>query len=198
VTLYVFGSWNKSKIKNNIQTGPLATGVTCDNVSPTSVAGLQNCAFTAGNRESGAPKYTYGASATGDIGPVTLGVEAKRTGERFIFDNNMPVFRGDIGVTTGTNPQEQIFSATAPAYWLVNLDARVKLGAVDPALKKAYLQFNLYNAFDKFYVGGFGGGLAQTTSSRTVAGVVIPTYGSPPFVQIGAPRTFVTSLNIEF
>jgi iron complex outermembrane recepter protein len=201
LTLYAFGSWNKSKIKDNIQTGPLPVGVTCDTVSQTSVVGLQNCAFTKGNQESGSPKYTYGVSAVGDIGPVTLGVEAKRTGPRYIFDNNMPVFRGDIGITTptaGRVVQEQIFSATAPAYWLVNLDARLKLAGLAPGLSKTYLQFNLYNAFDKFYVGGFGGGLSQTTSTRTVSGVVVPTYGSPPFVQIGAPRTFSATLNLEF
>src|SRR5207302_10386059 len=101
-----------------------AAGTTCDTVDPTSVAGLQNCAFTAGNRESGTPTYTFGLSAVGHVADFDLGIEAKRTGPRYIFDNNMPVFRGDIGVTTGTNPQEQVFSAQAPAYWLVNLDAR--------------------------------------------------------------------------
>ena len=210
LTLYAFGSWNKSKIKNNIQTGPLATGVTCDTVDPLSVVGLQNCAFTAGNRESGSPKYTYGVSAVGDIGPVMVGIQAKRTGPRFVFDNNLPMFRGDIGVTTPTTGrvvQEQIFSATAPAYWLVNLDARVKLAGVAPGLSKTYLQFNLYNAFDKFYVGGFGGGLSQTTSTRTcnttstpacATTTTVPTYGAPPFVQMGAPRTFSATLNFEF
>ncbi len=210
LTLYVFGSWNKSKIADNIQTGGLPTGVTCDTVSPTSVSGLQNCAFTKGNRESGAPSYSYGVSAVGDIGPVSLGVEAKRTGPRFIFDNNQAMYRGDIGVTTTTTGrvvQEQIYSATAPAYWLVNLDARVKLGQISSALGKTYLQLNLYNAFDKFYVGGFGGGLAQSTSTRTcnaastpscAVSTVVPTYGSPPFVQIGAPRTFSATLNLQF
>jgi iron complex outermembrane recepter protein len=212
LTLYMFGSWNKSKIQDNIQIGSLPAGVTCDTVSPTSTQGLQNCAFTKGNRESGSSKYSFGASAKGDIGPVSLGINAKRTGPRFVFDNNAPVFRGDIGVTaptTGRVVQEQIFSAKAPAYWLVNLDARVKLDWISPAAawKKTYLQFNLYNAFDKFFVGGFGGGLAQSTSTRTcnatstpscTVSTSVPTYGSPPFVQIGAPRTFMASLNIEF
>ena len=184
LTLYAFGSWNKSKIKDNIQVGPLSAGVTCDTVSPTSLAGLQNCAFTAGNRESGSPKYTYGVSAVGEIGPVQLGIEAKRTGPRFVFDNNFPVFRGPI-VTP-----EQIFPAQAPAYWLVNLDARVKLAGIASGLDKTYLQFNLYNAFDKFYVGGFGGGLSQTLSGTS--------YGNAPNVQIGAPRTFSATLNFEF
>jgi iron complex outermembrane receptor protein len=183
VTLYAFGSWNRSKIKDNIQTGafPANSGITsCDDPRATIVS----CALTAGNRESGAPKYTYGLSAVGELGPVQLGMEAKRTGPRFVFDNNAPVFRGPIA-----NP-EQVFSATAPAYWLVNLDARVKLAMVAPELSKAYLQFNLYNAFDKFYVGGFGGGLSQSLSGAN--------YGNPPFVQIGAPRTFSATLNLEF
>ena len=184
LTLYAFGSWNRSKIANNIQVGRLPAGVTCDTVSPTSALGIANCAFTKGNRESGAPKYTYGVSAVGDIGPVSLGIEAKRTGQRFVFDNNAAVFRGPIA-----GPQ-MIYPAQVPAYWLVNLDARVKLDALSPSLKKTYLQFNLYNAFDKFYVGGFGGGLSQSTSGAN--------YGGPPFVQIGAPRTFTATLNVEF
>ena len=210
ITLYAFGSWNKSKIQDNIQTGPLAVGVTCDTVDPLSVVGLQNCAFTKGNRESGSPKYTYGVSATGDIGPVMLGVEAKRTGPRPIFDNGAAMFRGDIGITTttaGRVVQEQIFPSAAPAYWLVNLDARLKLDWLSKSLDKTYLQFNLYNAFNKFYVGGFGGALAQTTSTRTcnttstpscAVTTTVPTWGAPPFVQIGAPRTFSASLNIQF
>jgi iron complex outermembrane receptor protein len=208
LTFYVFGSWNKSKIQDNIQIGALQAGVTCDTVDPNSPTGLQNCAFTKGNRESGSPKYSFGASATGTFGPVRLGVQAKRTGPRFIFDNNRPVFRGDIGRTTTNTPEQQVFPATAPAYWLVNLDARVNLDWVSPApvFKKSYVQFNLYNAFDKFFVGGFGGGLAQSTSTRTCSPTgtancpvsPIATYGGPPFVQIGAPRTAMASLNLEF
>jgi iron complex outermembrane receptor protein len=126
-----------------------------------------------------------------------------------VFDNNQALYRGDIGITVptpGRVVQEQIYSAKVPAYWLVNLDARVKLDMVAPALHGSYLQFNLYNAFDKFYVGGFGGGLAQSTSTRcAVSGQtpclpanVVPTWGAPPFVQLGAPRTFMASLNVEF
>ena len=210
ITLYAFGSWNKSKIKDNIQTGLLSGGATCDTVDPTSTIGLQNCAFTKGNRESGSPKYTYGVSATGEFGPVMLGIETKRTGPRYIFDNNSALFRGDIGITAptaGRVVQEQIFTRTAPAYWLVNLDARVKLEPFSPALKQTYFQLNVYNLFDKFFVGGFGGGLAQSVSTRTCNAtstpactptVTVPTWGAPPFVQIGAPRTVSASINVQF
>ena len=98
MTFYVFGSWNNSKIQDNIQTGSLPAGTTCDTVSPTSTQGIQNCAFTKGNRELGSSKYSFGVSANGDIGPVSLGINAKRTGPRFVFDNNAAVYRGDIGI----------------------------------------------------------------------------------------------------
>jgi iron complex outermembrane receptor protein len=191
VTLYAFGSWNKSKIQDNIQVASLPVGVTCDTIDPTTPQAFRSCAFTKGNRESGAPKYTYGVSATGELGPVHLGVEAKRTGPRFIFDNNAAMFRGDVDIA-GVGGSEQIFGRTAPAYWLVNLDARVDLEPFSPTLKKTYLQLNVYNLFDKFYVGGFGGGLSQSISAST--GV----WGNPPFVQIGAPRTVSASINLQF
>jgi len=191
VTLYVFGSWNRSKIKDNIQIGSLPTGVTCDDVDPDSTDGLRNCAFTAGNRESGSPKYMFGVSGTGTLGPVDLGITAKRTGPRFIFDNGQAMYRGDVDLT-GVGGPEQIYGKTAPAYWLVNLDARVNLAGLGEKLDKTYFQFNVYNLFDKFYVGGFGGGLAQSINATT--GV----YGAPPFVSIGAPRTISGSLIVGF
>jgi hypothetical protein len=168
LTIYAFGSWNDSSIHDNIQTGLLPVGVTCDNVAPNSIDGRRACAFTEGNRESGTPKYTYGLSGLGTVGPVDLGITAKRTGPRFIFDNGAAMFRGDIGITTATPGrvvEEQVFGKTAPAYWLVNLDARLnldKLGITALGMKHTYFQLNVYNLFDKFYVGGFGGGLAQS------------------------------------
>ena len=78
----------------------------------------------------------------------------------------------------------------------MNVDARVSAKSL--GLPHSYFQFNIYNLFDTVYVGGFGGGLSQSTSSRTASGVKIPTYGNPGFVQIGAPRTFSAGLNIDF
>ena len=221
-TLLAFGSWNDSEIKNNIQVGSLASlgaNVTCDNIDlsvPANVSqAFRSCAFTSGNRESGSPKYTYGVSALGTLGPVDLGFTAKKTGARFIFDNNQPMFRGDVDcpgtvaagcpATTPLATPQQIFGATAPAYWLVNLDARLNMNFV--GLKETYFQLNVYNLFDKFYVGGFGGGLSQSLSSRTCNATSFPacatsttvqTWGNPPFVSIGAPRTVSGSLSISF
>ena len=196
VTAYLFGSWNQSKIQDNIQTGALPAGTTCDSVDQNSVTGKRFCAFTAGNREAGQPNFMYGTSLSGTLGPVDLGITAKRTGSRFVFDNNEPVFTGDIASPT------QVFSSRADAYWLVNLDARFNLGYFDRQLDKTNIQLNVYNLFDKLYVGGFGGGLSQATGTRTVGTApnttTIPTYGNPPFVQTGAPRTVSLTLNVGF
>jgi iron complex outermembrane receptor protein len=190
LTLYAFGSWMRSKIKDNILIGSLPGGATsCEDV-PTGTAAEYNaairaCAFTKGNYESGQPKYTFGGSAVGRLGIFELGVTAKRTGPRYVYDTNLPTFRG----TTTTLAPVEIFPAKAPAYTLVNLDARMKLTMLK-GLEKSYFQLNVYNLFDEFYVGGFGGGLNQAFSGGN--------YGNPSFVQIGAPRTISGTLSIGF
>ena len=189
LTLYTFGSWNRAKIKENLQIEG-GEGFDCDNADATTATGLRNCALTKGNREAGTPKYTFGGSVLGRIGPVDLGVTAKRTGPRFVFDTNQPVFTGDVdnlADTNAANDPVQIFGTKAPAYWLVHLDARYNLKSL--GMPRTYLQLNVYNLFDKLYVGGFGGGLNQGVNS---AGF----YANPPFVQIGAPRTISLTLNL--
>jgi len=192
-TLYAFGSWNRSKIRDNLQINDnFNAGVDCDSVDPTTVLGLRNCAFTAGKRESGSPSYMYGGSGVLRFGNVELGATAKRTGPRFIYDTNQPVFTGDVDRigTTHADAPRVIYGAKAPAYWLVHLDARYKLSMLK-GLENSYFQLNVYNLFDKFYVGGFGGGLNQSVNSGGF-------YGNPSFVQIGAPRTISGTLNLAF
>jgi iron complex outermembrane receptor protein len=199
LTLYAFGSYNKSKIKDDIQIGalPIVGGeqLTCaDRDDLTASQRTASCAFTAGNREAGSPKYTYGFSGVGRLGPVELGVTAKKTGPRNIFDNGAAIFTGtlaNLNDTITTNDPVQIFGSKVPAYWLVNLDARFKLDMLK-GLEGSFIQLNVYNLFDKFYVGGFGGGLSQ---SLNTAGTQ---FGNPPNVQIGAPRTVSASLSLSF
>ena len=98
---------------------------------------MRNCVFTAGHRESGSPKYSFGTSLLGTYGPLDLGVTAKRTGPRYVFDNNLPVFAGDIGITTPTTGrvvQTELFDRTAEAYWLVNVDVRLNMDSLDQRL----------------------------------------------------------------
>jgi len=205
LTLYAFGSINRSKIKDNLQ---LANATfDCENASLDTAAGrataARNCAFTAGKFEAGAPKYTFGASTVAKLGDFDFGATAKRTGPRFIFDTNEPVRAGDVDVETGIT---QLYGSKAAAYWLVNLDVRYNLRSWGPELEKTYFQLNVYNLFDATYVGGFGGGLNQSVSIATSSSSACPgttgnfggCFGSAPFVQIGAPRTLSGTLNIAF
>ena len=61
---------------------------------------------------------------------------------------------------------------------------------------QTFVQLNVYNLFNTFYVGGFGGNLNQTQTFVAATGV--STYGSVPNVQIGAPRTISGTVVIKF
>lgn len=162
-SLYLFGSYLKSKIKNDVITGETTVGGV---VTPVFAA-------TAGKREGGAPVYTFGARAQGEIGPVSLGIQAKRTGPRFVNDQNLPI----------TISGAQVYPNKTPAYTLVDLDAKLSLeflGLND----KTFFQLNVSNLFDEVYVGGFSG----TATSAT----------SVPFAQIGAPRTVIGTISVGF
>ena len=78
LSLYAFGSYLKSKIQDNVQTGVDGDG---DPVY----------AMTAGKRESGAPVYTFGGRAQLNLNPVEIGIQAKRTGKRYVNDQNLPI-----------------------------------------------------------------------------------------------------------
>lgn len=196
VTLYVFGSMMKSEIRDNIAIGENADGSAV-------------FAPTAGKRESGSPKYSWGGTIRGTLGPIDLGLTAKRTGARYIFDTNEATFTGTfvpVGakacasatscVTPAVFPAAtQVYGKVAAAYWLVNLDARVNLDFLG-LNDQTYLQLNVYNLTNSFYVGGFGGGLNQSFSFNRTTGVA--TYGSPGFVQIGAPRTISGTVVFKF
>lgn len=155
LALYAFGSYMKSEIKDDVQTGP-------DSFLP-----------TAGKREGGAPAYSFGGSARALLGNVDLGVTAKRTGGRYLFDTNLPL------ILDG----KEVYGAKTNAYWLVNLDARVNLeflGLND----KTFFQVNVYNLFDTLYVGNFSSNLSQGTRA--------------PDAQIGAPRTISGTISVQF
>src|SRR3546814_8658858 len=93
VQLYVFGSYLKSKIKDNV-------------LVDTDTSGNPIYAMTAGKRESGAPVYSFGGRASGRLGPLELGIQAKRTGPRYVNDQNLPITIGGA----------QVYGAKVPAY----------------------------------------------------------------------------------
>jgi len=122
--------------------------------------GADSVAETKGNRERGAPSYLVGGRIQGTLGPVDLGAQIKRTGSRYLNDINTFKVAG---------------------YTVVDLDLRYNLANL--GLEKSFVQFNVSNLFDKFYIGSFNGGL--TTASST-------------FVNYGAPRAISGSLVVAF
>jgi iron complex outermembrane receptor protein len=176
LSLYAFGSYLKSKILNDVDGG------VCNSrnygVSPTCSAATDGQEFyylTAGKRESGSPTYTFGGRAQLNIKPIEVGIEAKRTGPRYINDQNVDLLNKYC-------PNNGNCGAKMPAYTVVNADARVNLGWAG-LNDTTYVQFNVTNVFDVLYPGGFGGGLSALTD---------------PFVYIAPPRTFSATLNVQF
>ncbi len=199
ITMYVYGSYLKSKIKDDVVLGNCPAVLTTANTTNNcTVASAPIYAFTAGKRESGSPVYTFGGRLEGNFEGVTLGVQAKRTGSRYLNDQNVanlqctaallnaicPTAANTPANFTGTRGFEyQVYSAKTPAYTQVDIDLRVNMewaGLND----KTYLQLNVQNLFNEFYVGGFSGG---STTAYNV-----------PFVQIGSPRAVVATLNVQF
>jgi iron complex outermembrane receptor protein len=215
VLLYVFGSYLKSEIKNNVQIGnclpayggagaiPFGYFNPVSSTSNCTTAGAPIYAMTAGKRESGAPVYTFGGRVQATLGPLDLAVQAKRTGPRYLNDQNIAQVQctvalqnfvcptvdnttaGYVGVTAAgvRGIQYQVFGAKTPAYTVVDFDARLSLEWAG-LNKTTFLQLNLQNAFNQYYVGGFSGGATVNTSV--------------PFVQIGSPRAFIATLNAQF
>ncbi len=194
--VYVFGSYLHSKIKDN-----LLLGRNVDTDRNAATPGVDVYYQTAGKRESGAPVYTFGGRVQGTLGPVDLGLQAKRTGPRYVNDENLPIsqcFNGAgtgggtitglscYNASTGTAAGQflTVYGAKTPSYNIVDIDIRVNLGKIiDGANDRTYFQLNVGNLFDEFYAGGFGG-----ASNRF----------SVPNVVIGTPRSLTGTLVVGF
>lgn len=185
LALYAFGSYMKSDIKDDVQVGACTAAQVANPAIPACTTVLQPIyAPTAGKREGGAPAYSFGGSARGTFGPFELGLTAKRTGGRNIYDVNLPICSVQpTTVAPTTCAGTIVYPAKTNAYWLVNLDARLGLeflGLND----KTFFQVNVYNLFDALYVGNFTSSLTQGSSA--------------PNAQIGAPRTISGTLTVGF
>ncbi len=177
VSIYTFASYLKSEIKDNVQNGLCTAAQVAGNQNLCTVLNGPAFALTAGKRESGSPTFTWGGRVQGELGPIELGAQIKRTGPRYVNDQNIGLVQTVNGVANTV-----VYGNKTPAYTLIDLDARVRLdwaGLGD----KTYFQFNVSNLFDKLYVGGFDGQLANN---------------SVPFVQIGSPRTFIGSIVVAY
>jgi len=96
----------------------------------------------------------------GTLGPVDLGSQIKRTGSRYLNDINTFKVAG---------------------YTIVDLDLRYNLANL--GLEKTFVQVNVSNLFDKFYIGSFSGGLTTASSTN---------------VNFGAPRAISASMVVAF
>ena len=187
---YVYGSYLWSSIRDNVLVGECTATVSAS--CPAGSAGTQILAPTAGRRESAAPVYSFGGRIQGRLGPVEIGIQAKRTGPRYVNDINQPI-RLCTNATGGnafvnsvdcpaTAANFQAYPAKAPGYTTVDFDVRIPLGWAG-LNDDTFFQVNVTNVFDRLYVGGFGGALLNT---------------SVPFAQIGAPRAITATLVVGF
>lgn len=199
---YAYGSYLWSEIKNNVQIGTCPATLTATNsTNNCTVAGAPILALTAGKRESAAPVYSFGGRIQGDLGPVLLGVQGKRTGPRYLNDQNLPnlqcttAYINQVCPTAAATPanptylgtrgfEYQVYAAKAPAYTTFDVDARIALDWAG-LNKTTYLQLNVQNVFNKYYVGGFGSSGGATAVYNV------------PFIQIGSPRAFIATLNVQ-
>lgn len=130
LTLYAFGSYIHAELQQNVAIGSLPAGVTDCGSSQTPPAGPTICAPTAGKMVAETPKWTWGGRIQGTLGPVDIGLQAKKVGDRFATDTNDVRVRG---------------------YTTVDLDARLNLAQW--GLEKTYFQLNVINLFNQFYFG---------------------------------------------
>ncbi|MDE1916460.1 MAG: TonB-dependent receptor [Sphingomonadales bacterium] len=177
LSFYAFASLMKSRIVANVDAGTCASQAAAA-ISTGSVAcsGTEAYYQTAGKRESGAPVSTLGARVEGHVSLFDVIVQAKRTGSRYINDQNLPVFSGTTKVD----------NAAVGAYTTVDLSLRADLNKVG-APKGTFLQLNVVNLFNKFYVGGFDGSTAAYYSSNPSTTAYLP-----------IPRTFTGSISVAF
>lgn len=176
-SIYAFGSWNKSRIISNIAAGRAATDTIYGGNTVLKSDGTFTYYTTAGKRESGVPVYTAGARITANYDPVELTVSIKNTGERYINAENLPVY-----TTAGV----EVNPAKLGAYTTVDFSGRVKLPIPGMKADRSFLQFNVVNVFNQYYVGGF------TSSSTPVGATTVPT------VYLATPRTVMASLSVAF
>jgi iron complex outermembrane recepter protein len=180
--LYAMGSYLKSKIRDDVPGGTCTTTFVQAGLYGCTTAGTDFLAPTAGKRESGAPTYTFGGRAEVDLDYVQFGIEAKRTGPRYVNDINQAVVQTYGNGTSTQYTAYTVYGAKAPAYNIVNLDVRVpmeKFGLND----RTYFQFNVTNLFDVAYVGGFSGTLLSNSVRNA---------------YIGAPRAVSGTLVVGF
>lgn len=183
LSLYAFGSVLHSNILNDVTAGAcgyndVKYGNPAGGTDLCTVIGQPIVYQTGGQQESGSPTYMLGGRAQGNFGPFEIGAQAKLTGPRYVNDQNTPIyFFSPAGNTIA-------FGAKTPSYTVVDLDARLSLSVLG-LRSDSYLQLNVHNLFDKFYISGFNGQISNSAFKSQ-------------YVYVGAPRSFTATLNFGF
>jgi iron complex outermembrane recepter protein len=125
------------------------------------------------------PEWQFGYSARATFGPASIGATFKKVTKRFSTDLNDQV---------------------VPGYALFDVNARVNLDSF--GLKKTFIQANVNNVFNTQYLGSISSQASLTTNAAgLVPGLAttaaIPGGGTPNYA-VGAPRSFVVSLQFGF
>lgn len=165
--VYGFASYIGSRIKDDVLAASCNAAQLSAGVCYTS--GGQSFYTTSGNRERGAPEWLVGGRIQGSFGDFDVGAQAKYTGSRYLND---------------LNSSDLVTGAEFGGYTVVDLDIRYSLASA--GLEKTFVQLNVSNLFDEFYVGSFSGGLDTSPTS------------SSAFVNFGAPRAVIGSLVVGF
>lgn len=135
---------------------------------------------TKGKRVVETPKWTLGYRASVEFGPASAGLQMKYVSDRFATDLN------DIN---------------SQSYTTADFDARFQLESI--GLENSWLQLNISNIFNRFYLANLGTQIAGPANNGLVtvpglaAGASIP-GGSAPNFSIGAPRTISGTVRIGF
>jgi iron complex outermembrane recepter protein len=132
----------------------------------------------AGKRLVETPEWQYGYSARAVFGPLEVGATFKQITKRYATDLN---------------------DQAVPGYSIFDINARISLAEL--GLAKTFVQGNINNVFDTQYLGSIS---SQPSLGTNAAGLVtgLPVTaaigGNNPTYQVGAPRSFVVSLQVGF
>jgi iron complex outermembrane receptor protein len=185
-TLYGYGSYINSRLKNDIMGTAVATAAANSPCPPGTPVGTR-CTIvsvqTAGAEFVETPKYSFGGRAQGNFGPFSLGAQFKWVAKRFTTDDNGRSYRDLIATTPTARVPILDELGRTPSYTTVDLDAQIDFGDLGFALDRTRLKFSVINVFDDFYFGNI------STQSTNVA--------STRFA-VGSPRTFQATLAIGF
>ena len=168
ISLYLFGSYNNSKLQQDIEIGRTTGPTIAGSPAPATIF-----APTKGKFVTETPKWSFGTRTQITLGPVSIGGQVKYVGSRFATDVN---------------------DVKTPSYTLVDLDARFSFAQW--GLKKTYFQLNASNLFNKFYLGNLSTQI--NAGNICVSGYTCTANGANPNFSIGSPRTLMGTLHVGF